>query len=850
MSLGSEIDQGHFRLIDYMQAFGYQSNEDGVCFGLAHMGVQAILSKDLPTFDARLKMLLDNDIYQIAEKLEATKQKRAQLAQAKTLNIDNMFTAEELALLDIAPFLEGIELYFQPEFYPHLFENHSRPFLQNTKLTAPLVISDKIVGEGGLIEANRFCGIYNKEDLIRYFNSLKRALKDSKPEFKAPFALSIVSNDHAISLGYDGVNWIFIDSNSLPTQYIQSDDEIADKIMATLSTNENACFRTKVYVTENNHQALLPVLLAWQNDPQFKSIHSVKANAKKADRTDSKGNSWFLIAAQDDQLEIIQQLFRENPALDINQMNDEGFNALQLAALAGYSDIVAFLVKHGANIDAQNYYENTPLHFAVLSGQLEVVQQLFKAKPKPEINKTDNQGRTALHFAADNGFSDIVDFLIKQGANIDPKDKWQATPLAAATNSGHFEVVKQLFVGNPKQNINHVDVYGTTALHWAAQGGFTDIVDFLLRQGANINAKDNLQKTPLILAVKYGHLAVIKRLFAESPRPDFNLQDEDGYTALDWSQQAGFTDIADFLLKQGATIEIQAMPQEQDENIDANTNVYAPPSTLIEAVLSGSLDVVKQYFNTNPTPEINKTDNHGCTGLHWAAQQGFTDIVAYLVDKGANINAKEKMRYTPLALAAIGGHLDIVKILQTDSNIDMKNIDGCSALHIAATNGFPDIVVFLLKHRADIDLQDNLKFTSLARAANSGHIGIVKLLLEANPRADINRTNIDGHTALYQAALCGHKDIVALLLDEGAQIDIKGKDEKTILELVGIDKEIIELIRTHHKTKLNAENRKAKTLSSISDYSSDYQRKRNFFQNLTTSNASASVTSKPKKKSP
>src|SRR3990167_612271 len=104
------LPQGQEWLIECMQKLGYQADPRGVCFGVAHMGMQAILAEEVDIFDKRWK-----DIYSISpdnflQEIESLKEKRK---QQKGLAID--------PLLNISPFFEGIELYHQPSKYPDLF---------------------------------------------------------------------------------------------------------------------------------------------------------------------------------------------------------------------------------------------------------------------------------------------------------------------------------------------------------------------------------------------------------------------------------------------------------------------------------------------------------------------------------------------------------------------------------------------------------------------------------------------------------------------------------------------------------------------------------------------------------
>jgi ankyrin repeat protein len=84
------------------------------------------------------------------------------------------------------------------------------------------------------------------------------------------------------------------------------------------------------------------------------------------------------------------------------------------------------------------------------------------------------------------------------------------------------------------------------ALHYACLGGFVDIVDLLLRNNCNINQRNKLMKTPLILAVEGGHTKVVTMLVKN--KCDIDISDKDGHTALDIAEENQVVDIKNILL--------------------------------------------------------------------------------------------------------------------------------------------------------------------------------------------------------------------------------------------------------------------------------------------------------------
>ena len=128
---------------------------------------------------------------------------------------------------------------------------------------------------------------------------------------------------------------------------------------------------------------------------------------------------------------------------------------------------------------------------AAARGNLEVVKLFVGAGM--DVNATDNDGGTVLHWAAGGGSLEVVKYLVGEGADV------TVAAFIAAAERGHLEVVK-VFVGagmdvNAKGNVG-----GFTALHMAAFHGHLSVVKYLVEQGAEVNVQDNADDTAKDLA--------------------------------------------------------------------------------------------------------------------------------------------------------------------------------------------------------------------------------------------------------------------------------------------------------------------------------------------------------------
>lgn len=159
--------------------------------------------------------------------------------------------------------------------------------------------------------------------------------------------------------------------------------------------------------------------------------------------------------------------------------------------------------------------------------------------------------------------------------------------------------------------------------------------------------------------------------------------------------------------------------------------------------------------------------------LSYAAYHGHTSMVQLLLDLGAKIDCRCSINQTPLHLAALGGHPDVVKVLLTKTTVVESDYDSINMtpLLYAARGGHTAVVQLLLGAGAPFDDKGQAGQTPLSSAAERGHKDTVQILLEKG--AAVNSKDCWGITPLFYAVRLGHEDVVHLLLNAGAAIDTK-----------------------------------------------------------------------------
>ena len=199
---------------------------------------------------------------------------------------------------------------------------------------------------------------------------------------------------------------------------------------------------------------------------------------------------------------------------------------------------------------------------------------------------------------------------------------------------------------------------------------------------------------------------------------------------------------------------------------------------LIQAARNGDTTAVQQLLDKGAN--IEAKNSKGSTALYIAAANGKTDAVKLLLSNRANIEAQDYTGNTVLIAAAYWGEDAVVKLLlDKGANVEAKTHVGATALIQASINGQSEVVKLLLEKGANIEDKTKYGDTALILAAYNGKPEVVKLLLDRGANVDVEGKY--GATALIQASFNGRPEVVRLLLDKGANTEIKDKSGHTAL---------------------------------------------------------------------
>ena len=468
------------------------------------------------------------------------------------------------------------------------------------------------------------------------------------------------------------------------------------------------------------------------------------------------------LAAAEGKFEVAQMLLQRGAVVHHRNLSRE--TPLHLVPQPTFVDdrlnLVQLLLEHGAEVDSQNEEEATALHNASLWCNLEVARALIDHGAN--VNSLNTRRRTPLHRVAEamdlpeEHRFDIAQLLIERGADVNARDIFHETPLHLASYLPKINLVRILL--NDGANVNEVNNRGRTPLHRVSEAsGCSDehrfrIAQLLVERGADVNARDQDDKTSLHLA---SHLQTeqlnLVRFFIERGA-NVNAEDKRGQTPLhrvlnskySYSLKKNFS-VAQLFVERGA--DVNARDEYHETPLHAAS--YFPELKLVRMLLDHGA-------------KANAGDNRGRTPLHRVSKgKNCSDedrfgAAKLLIERGADVNARDHRNKTPL--------------------------------HVASNFMEHNLVRMFLDRGANANAEDNRGRTPLHRVleekdcSDEDQFGIIRLLLDHG--ADANAPNDDYETSLHLvASRLLSPEVAWILLNHGADLNLTNKEGKIPFQL-------------------------------------------------------------------
>ncbi len=389
--------------------------------------------------------------------------------------------------------------------------------------------------------------------------------------------------------------------------------------------------------------------------------------------------------------------------------------------------VLAALLSVGLASAASAAARAVPLIEAVKSGNVAALRTLVAQKV--DVNVTEPDGTTALHWAADLGDVRTVDMLLKAGAKLKASNRYGATPLGLAAAKGNSAVLERLLQAGEDAN---AVVNGEPVLMQAARAGSVDAVKVLLAKGAKVNVAEPVH----------------------------------GQTAMMWAAAAGQTGVVKTLIEAGG--DIKARNRAPGKGIEKDVNFRIPaegdPLGIRSHRNSGSWGITLDGIQFTP--------------LMWAARAGHAETVRALLDAGADVNEAKPEGTTSLVLAIINNHWELASKL-LDWGADPNKGPGYTALHQLVWSRRINLKAAF--HPGHPDPTGTVDSLSLAQKLIDKGVKVNAQMTESFKDNMRNRFNRIGATAFLISSKVVDLPMMKLLIQNGADRKILNTTHQTPL---------------------------------------------------------------------
>jgi ankyrin repeat protein len=346
----------------------------------------------------------------------------------------------------------------------------------------------------------------------------------------------------------------------------------------------------------------------------------------------------------------VLRMMLEREGLDVDMGDDYGQSPLTYAVRGDHDEVVRLLLQYKrVNIAPKDGATTMLLSWAEEKGPKAVLQMLRKCEGTASSYDADGQDKATWLTVTDDHETSVRRLLQRSIVRSDPMEGYCQALLLWAVKNGHEAVVRKLMECTKAQPDFVDNLYGRTLLSWAAQRGYTDLVQLLLNHGGfHVNSKDNCGQSALSLASQRGHEGAVQLLLA-CKDIDADSKDQLGRTPLSFAGGNGHKAVVRLLMER--------------KDVDADMG-----------------------------------DNYDNTPLSWAADRGRAAVVELLLSSGrVTADFKDICDRTPLSLAAGNGREKVVQLFlkRDDVDVNIKDNRGRTALTWAMSHGHEGVVQLL-----------------------------------------------------------------------------------------------------------------------------------------------------------
>lgn len=379
---------------------------------------------------------------------------------------------------------------------------------------------------------------------------------------------------------------------------------------------------------------------------------------------DYNKESALMKASASGNIEIVRLLLESRTG--INTTTEEGWNSLALAAAEGHSDICQLLLNNGALLEIAGAV--SVLHLAAKNGHVQTCRLLIAAGI--DLNITDNLNMTPMGVAAKNGQLAVCKLLLELGANINHTSGKGKSILFLAISSGNLELVQYLLADGTGLTLQVGD---KTPLIMAAQKNKTNILRWLLAEGAPVNQADKNNHTALMSACSAGTLETVSLLLQHGAKMD--MTNNAGMTPLLLAVINRNAGIVELLIKNGVPLF-----SDRHEGFKALTLAVERTSVNIASLL------LKAHVPVEPVRFIGNSRSPSLLNIAIQPNHKWSivEILELLLKNGASTRRTDENGDNALMLATKLKMKSAIDLLgKYGAQVGQTNKDGKNALQIA-----------------------------------------------------------------------------------------------------------------------------------------------------------------------
>lgn len=414
--------------------------------------------------------------------------------------------------------------------------------------------------------------------------------------------------------------------------------------------------------------------------------------------------------------------------IQIDSKDLRGRTALHIALEKKQSDLAKLLVKFGSSVDQKNGQGLTPLLIALQNG-LEAFASSIVNTVK-SVEDIDGEQNLALHLAISQKFESLALALLERTSLVNAKNKVQETPFYLAVETNSLALVQALL---HKKADADLATFSGAPIHVAIQNQVPDIILAVIKATKNLDVKNSLTQTPLVLATMLGTAEQVSWLLE---RASVDLADGKGMTALHLASQLDALDKIQLLIAAHA-------------NVNALTLEKRSPLFLVKSLSAARLLIEAQA-------RLNQIDSTGATVLSKFVIDNQTDLALFVANQGADINWKDSQKKNLLAYSVDSNNLSLASyFLQNKLNPNAADVNGRTALFSAYSN---ELIDLLVSNGADINAKDKSGNTVILEKVLSYNqhpmpngLALIQKILEFGAKTDVVAT--DGNTLVSLAVL-------------------------------------------------------------------------------------------------